>query len=87
MNPQEDDKYFFHGKWFKTSEETFKYAHEWQNMRLDQESAERIMKDLSNDVVANVFFRKRELTNKQFSDLVEKLFMKAIRLMEGTDHE
>lgn len=69
------NQFFFQGKWFHNQEDMFAYVKEWQNLTLDQETAERILKDFSKEMMMNIFLRGVEFTNLEFTSFLSDLFL------------
>lgn len=74
--------FYFQGKWFETDDEMFSYIQEWKKMSLDEETAERTLQRLKNDIWMNIFLRGNQYTNEEFSLYVEKIFNFAIQEMQ-----
>ena len=76
----EKENFYFQGKYFETSNELFEYANDWQNKTLNQATAERFFKRFSQDCIMNIFFVGIELTNIEFSEIIERLFQEFITM-------
>jgi hypothetical protein len=69
------NKFYYQGKYFDKQEDFWAYVKEWGNIELNQETAERLTKTLSKEIVMNAFFTNSCITNNEFSNLLHDTFM------------
>jgi hypothetical protein len=77
------DNFCFQGMFFETFEEMVKYEKEWRNSLLLQETAERLLKYLMNDILVNLMIRDfLGYSNKEFVEYVDKIFEFSIKSLK-----
>lgn len=77
------DQFYFQGKFFDNQDDFWKYVKEWQTCDLDRISAERILDLLKRDIIMNIGLRELKITNSEFNDFVEKIFLFAMNQMDS----
>lgn len=85
-----DKNYYFQGLWFDTLEEMVEYVKEWNNLPLDQQTAERVGDRIKKDIVMNVFLNGPRFKNYEFSLYMEKVFLYSHKLLHeysGVENE
>jgi hypothetical protein len=73
------NQFYFQGKYFDTPEEMFDYSHKWNDLPLEQESAERMLAQVNREIVMNTFLLECVFTNGEFREFTNNLFDFAIK--------
>ena len=79
------DLFFWNGKHFDTLEEMMEYSKEWNEKKLDEESFQLIFEHLRREIILNIHLFESEITNMQFSQMIEDTFLDFMRYL--LDHK
>lgn len=74
-----ENKFFFEGKYYSTEKDFSDAVREWHSNPLDAETAERKLDHIKNDILMNVYmnisFSKGEVTNLDYQEYLSDVFV------------
>lgn len=75
MMEENKGDFFFKGRYFDTFDELLEYEQVWRKTQATQESTERELSTLKNDMLCNLIIRDVPLTNAELIAIIEKVFL------------
>lgn len=80
---QENNKFFYKGKFFQNEEEFWKYVEDWPFMNVDQETFFREWDHLGKDIWMNVGLRGQEISNGALNEVLQENFILLLQKFFG----
>jgi len=75
----EENKFYFQGKYFENQEDFWEYVNKWPKEKLDLDTAKRLFMGLQKDVCMNLLlFEEHNFTNAEFSKMMHETFLSII---------